>query len=74
MTSGRENSGGGYSPLESISRTLVPLMNTWCSLSWGQVLVVPIPWHSRQKKACSKNRGVSPISSSSNSSKMCWAS
>ena len=39
-----------------------------------EVFVVPIPWHSRQKKACSKNRGVSPISSSPNSSKMCWAS
>src|SRR5215208_4083484 len=36
MTSGRENSGGGYSPLESISRTFVPLINTWFSSSWGQ--------------------------------------
>src|ERR671917_243304 len=29
MTSGRENSGGGYSPLESISRTFVPEKKTW---------------------------------------------
>jgi hypothetical protein len=66
--------GGGYSPLESISRTLVPETKTWFSLEWGQVLVVPMPWHVRQKKECSKKSGVSPISPSSNSSKMCWAS
>src|SRR5215207_6571104 len=70
-TSGRENSGGGYSPLPSISLTFVPEKKTCASLPCGHVLVVAIPSQLRQKKACSKKSGVMPNSSSSNSSKMC---
>src|SRR5215211_5027098 len=74
ITSGRENSGGGYSPLESISRTFVPERKT-CELgSCGQVFDEPMPPHSVQKNACSKKRGVIHSSPGSNSSKMCWAS
>src|SRR3712207_122645 len=45
-TSGRENSGGGYSPLESISLTLVPEKKTWEEGSCGHVLAEAIPMHS----------------------------
>src|ERR687884_132961 len=73
-TSERLNSGGGYSPLKSISRTFVPERKTCEEGSCGQVLDEPMPPHSVQKNACSKKRGVIPSSSGSNSSKMCWAS
>ena len=38
-------STGGFSPRESISRTLVPLKKTRSSLSWAQVLCDAIAWH-----------------------------
>jgi len=41
-TSGRENSGGGSSPRDSISRTLVPERFTFVDSSPGAVLSVPI--------------------------------
>lgn len=52
-TSGRENSIGGRSPRESISRTLVPESAMWCSLEWGQVFVEAIPSQRWHQKVCS---------------------
>src|ERR687889_705447 len=62
ITSGRLNSGGGYSPRPSISRTFVPEKNTCFSLSCGQVFAEAMFWQSRQKKACSNISGVIPSS------------
>ena len=70
-TSGRENSGGGSSPLLSISRTCVPLRTTCDSLVCGHVLVVAMPSHFKHQNECSKNNGVMPNSSALNSEKMC---
>jgi energy-coupling factor transporter ATP-binding protein EcfA2 len=42
-TSGRENSGGGYSPRASISCSLASEIKTWEEGSWGQVLEETMP-------------------------------
>jgi hypothetical protein len=47
-TSGRVYSMGGSCPARSSSRTRDPLSVTQASPSWGQVLVVAMPWHRRQ--------------------------
>jgi hypothetical protein len=73
-TSGRENSFGGFLPARSISRTFVPDRITRSSSPWGHVLGVAIWSHFLQKNECSKNSGVMPSSSGSNSSKIRCAS
>src|SRR5712691_752851 len=73
-TSGRENSRGGISPACNIWRTFVPLSVTWYSLPCGHVFDDAIASHARQKKVCSKNSGVIPSLTASNSEKMWCAS
>jgi hypothetical protein len=72
-TSGRLNSGGGYSPLASISRTFVPLKKTCARL-------VRAGLGGRHPAAVQTEEGVLEEERrylqlpGSNSSKMCWAS
>ena len=42
-TSGRANSGGGYSPRSSISRSRTSDIKTWDEGSWGHVLEETMP-------------------------------